>query len=705
VAKNAAPKHKDTRKEKLEKLGCALRAEFERIKRERLPLEERWMRSYRQWKGIYDPEVDSAIPADRSHAYPRVTRVKGSHLISRLIDLTSERNFDIEPSPIPSIQNDDLMQIIQQVQGDPDQIEKAIHALAKERADNLKNRVTDQLKEMDYEAVLNRVIKSGVMYGIGVACGPTTAEVTRRKWVVDPITGQYTPMYEEESVPQFEYVSIWDFYPDMSALSLKSMDRMFRTIRLGEHDMYALLEGEDKGENEVEGEAEQDTYADVYEYDTIRKWLDENPKGNYRRPNYQKEVDMDNEVHTTDGDYYELVSFYGFVSGTKLDEYGIDVPEDSMTTSVAIEVVLLEDKVIKIRTSPYPVDVPYYHIFVLDPDDDNQIIGESFPESVRDSQMGICAAARQISDNSAVVCGPMVEIDTQKLRAGSDKTLRSFQVFERENNSLSADDSPAIRNVSIDSRITELLAVYNMWKELMDDESMIPPVAMGNVQGEAMRTVGGVSQIAGAATMTLRNMLRSIDSYTQSVISALVEWNYEFKPSKDILGDSTVAIDKSMSLVAKEIRALRLIDTLQYLPQDIRMTHVEGAELARLVFETQDISTKGLLKTAEQVAESQKIQAEAAQAAIELEKARANKLNASAEAQRASIVQRSTKQQTDTMLAANKQQTDAALAAREQEMSAMSAQNDRAIEASRLMGDLAKTRMEADAQQVDNQAG
>jgi len=152
-----------------------------------------------------------------------------------------------------------------------------------------------------------------------------------------------------------------------------------------------------------------------------------------------------------------------------------------------------------------------------------------------------------------------------------------------------------------------------------------------------MRTVGGVSQIAGAATMTLRNMLRSIDSYTQSVISALVEWNYEFKPSKDILGDSTVVIDKSMSLVAKEIRALRLIDTLQYLPQDIRMTHVEGAELARLVFETQDISTKGLLKTAEQVAESQKSQAEAAQAALELEKARANKLNASAEAQRASI--------------------------------------------------------------------
>ena len=659
---------KESRKEKLEKLGSALRAEFERIKRDRLPLEERWLRSYRQWKGIYDPEIECAIPADRSHTYPRVTRVKGLHLISRLIDLSSERNFDIEPSPVPSIQNDDLVEIVQQVQGDPDAIEKAIHKLARERADNLKNRVTDQLKEMDYEATLNRVIKSGVMYGVGIACGPLTNSVTRRKWEIEPSSGQYVPVYEDENVPEFEYVSIWDFYPDMSAPNIRSMDKMFRTIRLARHDISNLIDDDDEDS--------------VYESDTIRKWLEENPHGNYARPNYQKQMDEDEEIRVTDGDYYELVSFYGYMSGQELEDLGFDVPKQSLSTSAPLEVVLLDDKVIKIRTSPYPVDVPYYHIFILDPDDDSRIVGESFPESVRDSQMGICAAARQISDNSAVVCGPMVEIDTQKLRPGSDKTLKSFQVFERENNSLNQDDNPAIRNVSIDSRIPDLLAVYNMWKDLMDDESMIPPVSMGNVQGEAMRTVGGVSQIAGAANMTLRNMLRSIDRYTESVISSLVEWNYEFKPTRDILGDTTVVIDKSMSLVAKEIRGMRLIETLQYLPERIRDMHVKGGELARQVFDTQDINSKNLLNTPEEVAQSQQAQAEAAQVALELDRARANKLNASAEAQRATTAMRLQKQEADTLLAGRKQTFEE-----------QSAQSDRELEASKVLGDLAKARM------------
>ena len=127
---------------------------------------------------------------------------------------------------------------------------------------------------------------------------------------------------------------------------------------------------------------------------------------------------------------------------------------------------------------------------------------------------------------------------------------------------------------------------------------------------------------------------------------------------------------------------MRLIETLQYLPERIRDMHVNSEELARQVFETQDISTKNLLNTPEQVAQSQQAQAEAAQVALELDRARANKLNASAEAQRATTAMRLQKQEADTLLAGRKQ------AFEEQ-----SAQSDRELEASKVLGDLAKARM------------
>ena len=43
-------------------------------KTDRKAAEEQWLRNLRQFRGIYDPQILSMIPSDRSKAYPKMTR-------------------------------------------------------------------------------------------------------------------------------------------------------------------------------------------------------------------------------------------------------------------------------------------------------------------------------------------------------------------------------------------------------------------------------------------------------------------------------------------------------------------------------------------------------------------------------------------------------------------------------------------------------
>jgi hypothetical protein len=144
--------------------------------------------------------------------------------------------------------------------------------------------------------------------------------------------------------------------------------------------------------------------------------------------------------------------------------------------------------------------------------------------------------------------------------------------------------------------------------------------------------------------MTLRKMVRSLDRYTQSVINAMVEWNYTFNPSSDIIGDATVVIDKTISLVAKELRGQRMIDIIGSMPPDMRQAVVNQEKAAEYMFRTSDLPADVLVKPGADIEQAQQAEASAAQearaVALDLDKARAEKLRASAQAQIASIEHR-----------------------------------------------------------------
>ncbi len=62
--------------DKLRGAGARLQAQFTQYERDRRLMELQWMKNLRQFLGRYDPEVEQHIVTDRSHAYPKLTRVK-----------------------------------------------------------------------------------------------------------------------------------------------------------------------------------------------------------------------------------------------------------------------------------------------------------------------------------------------------------------------------------------------------------------------------------------------------------------------------------------------------------------------------------------------------------------------------------------------------------------------------------------------------
>ena len=74
-------------KEQLSALGTYLKGVRDQYVRDRGLLEDQWMKNLRQYLGIYDPSISKYIPEERSHVYPRDTRVKIKGGVAKMMEM------------------------------------------------------------------------------------------------------------------------------------------------------------------------------------------------------------------------------------------------------------------------------------------------------------------------------------------------------------------------------------------------------------------------------------------------------------------------------------------------------------------------------------------------------------------------------------------------------------------------------------------
>lgn len=571
--------------DELRALGQKLVQRFTVYKANRVVAEDRWLKAQRQMIGRYDPEVESALAENRSRAYPRITRVKVFQVLAKIMDLMfpgNEDNWDLTPSPDPKMSPEALDAAItryiqkQQEAGlppdyDPDTIRAAIMEYAEEMADDLKRVIKDQLQELggdqtyDYIQLNRRALLSGLVYGDGLLLGPFARFTQKPNWEWDPVQNTITQTQEEIIKPHFQFLRIWDFFPDMTANSYYDMDGFFTRNIMARGQFRKLADRED------------------YFGEIIKKYLKDNEIGNYKPLIHETHLrTMGVKVNTNeigvDNTKYEVITWYGTISARTLQQCGVDIPDEMLGDDVEAEIAMVDEIIIKAQINPWRqlgTDVRMLHWFHCD-EDDTSPTGNGIPFIMRDSQMMVANATRAMMDNASVICGPILEMLEGLMRIDQDRTtLEAFKVFYRDDaNPEATGQFPAIREIKIDSHIDELLKVIDLGLKFADLETFAGPGMGGDFDktpSEPFRTAAGASMLKGEAALPFKDMIRSFDTFTQSIIYALVQFNKKFNPSMSTMGDYDVIARGASSLIAKEIRGIQLDTLAQTLtPEDRR---------------------------------------------------------------------------------------------------------------------------------------
>jgi hypothetical protein len=585
-------------KEGLKKLSVYLTNKFRVYEADRRVAEKRWAQNARQKAGIYDPSIRKHIGENRSDAYPKITRVKCVSMVSRLMNLlfqASEANWTVMPSDVPDLHQEDLQEVLDSLSssGEPldnETIEEAIRKFAAKRGLNLAREISDQLQDLggsrslSYPSLARKVLVSGIDYGMGVLKGPFVETKKRRTWTAD-LNGRLMAVEKEVFRPRYEFVKLWDYYPDMSAKSLDQMEGQFERGVMVKHELIKLKRRAD------------------FISDAIDEVLEKLRDGNYSRREFEADMTQhgDQKNVATDGrGKYEVIIWDGALSGRVLKQAGIDVPDDRLQEDLQAHVWMIDGIVIKARTNPWSdlldnnTVMKMYHHFIFE-DDETSIFGQGLPNIVRDSQLGICAAVRMILDNASIMRN--LEINTELLRPDQDMlAIESDKIWYREDDGPTA-NVPAVRSIDLPMHLPELQAIVQMFKEFSDQETFVGAATGGDMQNgpsEPFRTAAGASMLHGQAALPFKDVVRNFDIFTESLMGSLIVFNRVFSDDKEIRGDFLPKARGATSLIAKEVLGMQLDNLATTLTEDEKR-YVDFRQLAIARVRARDLDDKDII--------------------------------------------------------------------------------------------------------------
>ena len=584
-------------KDDFDAVGRMLKKRYERYKQDRLQVEQQWLTNLRQILGEYDPETLRQLADHQSRAYPRITRVKCTSMISRLMSLLfpgQEQNWGVAPKRSPALDDEALVEAVQEWQEEHQEEELTLEAVtqavaqfAQKRAQNLERLIDGQLSDvsdygsMDYAALVRKVVQSGVHYSMGVVKGPMTLQTGEASYDIDE-DGAIVVAEGQGFRPFFQFVSVWDYFPDLSASSFDQMEGQFQRHVFAKHQLVRLADRDD------------------FLGDKIREYVRKHPDGNY--------VVQTNEVerrglgkHQTSKHSgsvkYEVYEYWGHIGGTDLMKLGKEIAEKDQAKQHKVTIWVLDNVVIKAQLDPFPEGVSMYHQFVFEEDDVN-LCGSGLPPIMRDSQMAVANSARMLLDNAAATCGPQYELDMHLLYPGQDTSqFRPFKIWLTDSSQAVSNGRQAVRAVSTDSHIPELQGIIELFNQIADTETFVGPMTGGDFSeapSESLRTTGNMSMALSNAALPFRDIVRNFDQFTVSVIQSLIAWNQLFKAGEEIHGDMRPLAKGATSLIAKEVRA-QILDNLSQTLTPEEMDFIDSKALLKRRLSARDLPLDELL--------------------------------------------------------------------------------------------------------------
>ncbi|WP_062260380.1 portal protein [Endozoicomonas arenosclerae] len=531
--------------DKLQELGLRLQKTCEENANKRHEVDERMLEDLRQFHGEYDSKLKSELEASGgSQLFRNETRPKcrvASAQLSKMLLPTDDRNFGVEPTPVPDAEGRELSK---------EQANK-IKEASKEAAEKMQRQIDDDFTESGYHEKCRKIIKDAVKTGTGIIKGPVIVNRTRQAWVKSE-DGEHVLQSVVEPRPGIEYVSPWNFYPDMSACALEDAEFIFEKLPWTKRKLreFAKLEGvNQEAVKELLNGGAQSTHSSIKDY-----------------TNELREITGVSSIMRKS--LYDIWLYTGPVTRDELIVCGCEFEEDDDQEEYDALIWFANGKVLKAVINPLDTGEYDYSVFCWE-EDDSCIFGFGVPYQLRHPQKGTNAAWRMLFDNAGLSAGPQIVIDESAVEPVNGVWKLEPRKIWRKKQNLSEGHNTPFEVHNIDCNQPMLAALLDLTGQAGDEEANIPLIAQGEQDSATTKTMGGMQLLANAALTVFQEPVKHFDDgVIRTMVKRFYDYQMQYGSDSSIKGDYQIKARGSSVLLLREVQAQALMQFLSLAQND-----------------------------------------------------------------------------------------------------------------------------------------
>ena len=546
--------------------------------------EQRWLRAYRNYRGLYGSDVQFT-EAEKSRVFIKVTKTKTLAAYGQIVDVLFANNkfpLSVEPTELPEGVAKDVsfdpkepeeianksMESPYGFRGDGNDLPKgATERSLQERlgplqeklseVENLKEevgktpssvtfspamiaakamekKIMDQLEESSANKSLRSTAFEMALFGTGVMKGPFAVDKEYPNWGDD---GEYDPTFK--TIPQVSHVSVWNFYPDPDSTNMDEAQYVIERHKMSRSQLRSL-----KKRPHFRPQVIEDAIEAGENYDK-KSWEDD--LADYAPENYIER--------------FEVLEYWGNCDVDMLLQQDIEIPKElQKLDEIQVNVWICNGKLIRMVINPFkPARIPYVAApYELNP---YSFFGVGVAENMDDTQTLMNGFMRMAVDNAVLSGNLLIEVDETNLVPGQDLSVYPGKVFRRQGGA----PGQAIFGTKFPNVAGENLQLFDKARQLADESTGMPSFAHGQTGITGVgRTASGISMLMNAAAGSIKTVIKNVDDYLLKPLGeGLFRFNMQFNFNPEIKGDLEVIARGTESLMANEVRSQRLMQFLQ----------------------------------------------------------------------------------------------------------------------------------------------
>lgn len=584
--------------------------QYHRAKTKRQADERRWLEAYRNYRGLYGPDVQFS-DREKSRAFVKITKTKVFAAYAKVSDVLFSGNkfpIGIENTPVPdgiedsiyfdpkeqegeeepevleinTITRPSLLEQIGPIRETVSRIPDAENKVkegpgktpssftwepAKAAARKMEKQIHDQLLESNAAKHLRSFAFEMCLFGTGIMKGPMARNKEYPRWTED---GQYSPLIK--LIPESKHVSVWDIYPDPDARSMDEAESMIERHRMSKTDLRNLKSRPHFRRESIELAIEAGTdYHNEYWEDTLKDYETTYPSINR----------------------YEVLEYWGVVDKKLAEQLDVEIPEEiEDLDEIQVNIWICNGFLLRFVLNPFtPARIPYYACpYEVNP---YSFFGVGIAENMSDTQLIMNGFMRLAVDNAALSSNLVFEVDETNLVPGQNMEVYPGKIFRRQ----SGAPGQAIFGTKFPNITQECLLMFDKARQISDEATGMPSYAHG-MSGimNTGRTASGMSMLMGAADLNIKAVVRNIDDYL------LIPWgkgmflfNMQFNFDKEFIGDLDVVARGTESLMRNEIRSQKLLQFLQLTSNPLDAPFVKRDYILRELAQSLDLDAEKIV--------------------------------------------------------------------------------------------------------------